>query len=147
MVVDADQVITEIARFNVEDSDKAPTGAVEEDSLITPLLEIETLSLMVEEETLQAAAREFAASTVIKWVTSRRTAGLPSGKHLAVAVADKLDAFRFEYLPSTTHWPNANKKRSARLPARLATRRTESTRSPLVVTGPRRFIECASCVE
>ena len=46
MVVDADQVITEIARFHVEDSDTALTGAVGEDSFITPFLEIGTLALM-----------------------------------------------------------------------------------------------------
>ena len=140
VVVDADQVIREVAFCHVEDSDKAPTGAVVEDSPITPLLEIETLALMEEEGTPQAAAREFAASNVIKWVTLQRTAGPPSGKHPAVAVVDKLDASRIECMLSATRWPNANKKKSARLPARLATGRTESTRFALAVTGPRRFI-------
>ena len=147
VVVDADKVITEVARIHVEDSDKAPTGAVGEDNSITPLLEIGILAITEDEGTLQAAAREFAASTVTKWVTLRRTAGPPCGKHLPVAVADKLDATRMECLLSTTRWPNANKKKRARLLARLATRRTKSTRSPLVVTGLRRIIECASCAK
>ena len=120
VVVDADQVITENARFRMEDSDKALTGAVGEDSRIIPLLVIETLVIMEEEGTLQAAAREFSALTVLKWVTSRRTVGLPSGRHLVVAVAEKLDASRLEYLLSTTRWLNANNKTSARLPACLA---------------------------
>ena len=68
VVVDADQVITENARFRVEDSDKVEIGAVGEDSRIIPLLKIGTLALMEEEGTPQAAAREFAASIVIKWV-------------------------------------------------------------------------------
>ena len=65
VVVEADQLITDVARFNVKDSDKAPTGAFGEESPITPLLEIGILALIEEEETLQPAAREFAASTVI----------------------------------------------------------------------------------
>ena len=146
MVVDADQVIIEVARFRVEDSDKALIGVVGEDSRITPLLAIGTLVLMKEEGTPQAAAREFAASTVIKWVTSQRIVGPPSGNHFAVAVADKQDASKIEYLLSATHYLKANKK-TAILPARLATRRTKSMRFPPVVTGPRRFIECASCAE
>ena len=102
VVVDADQVITEVARFHAEDSDKTPTGAVGEDSPITSLLEIGTLALMEEEGTPQAAAREFAASIVIKWVISRKTAGPLSGKHLAVAVVDKLDTSRIENPLSAT---------------------------------------------
>ena len=85
MVVCADQVIAEVARFRVEDSDKAPTGAVGENSLITPLLEIGTLALMEKEGILKAVAREFAASIVIKiarncWASKRRASRGRSGK-------------------------------------------------------------------
>ena len=125
MFVDADQVITEVARFRVEDSDNALIGVVGENSRITILLSIGTLALMEEEGTPQAAAREFAASTVIKLVTSRRIVGPPSGNNFAVAVADKRDASKIEYLLSSTCYLNDNKK-SAILPERLATRRTES---------------------
>ena len=117
VVVDADQVIIEVARFRAKDSNKALTRAVGKDSFITPLLEIESVALLEEKRILQSAAREFAASTVIKWVTSQRTAGLPSGNHLVVAVADKLDVSKIECQLSATRWLNANKK-SSRLPER-----------------------------
>ena len=131
----------------MEDSDKEPRGAAGEDNPITHLLEIGTLALMEKEGSFQPSAEEFIASIVIEWVISRKTSGPPSDKHLAVAVADKLDASRIEYPLSATRWPIASRRTNVKPPARLATRRTESTRSPLVGTGPRRFIECASYAE